>query len=63
MPNPLRLAVIAREHFDTVRLPFPPAVLQRMGLALGAPLGRLVGYKATYEPATAPIAVPAPVEA
>jgi hypothetical protein len=24
MPNPLRLAVIARSHFDTVRLPFPP---------------------------------------
>jgi quercetin dioxygenase-like cupin family protein len=25
MPNPLRLAVIAKAHFDTVRLPFPPA--------------------------------------
>jgi quercetin dioxygenase-like cupin family protein len=25
MPNPLRLAVIARAHFDTVRVPFPPA--------------------------------------
>ena len=25
MPNPLRLAVIANAHFDTVRLPFPPA--------------------------------------
>jgi mannose-6-phosphate isomerase-like protein (cupin superfamily) len=51
MPNPLRLAVIAREHFDTVRLPQPPAWLQRAGLALGAPLGRLVGYAPTYEPA------------
>ena len=37
MPNPLRLAVIANEHFDTVRLPFPPALVQRIGLALGAP--------------------------
>jgi mannose-6-phosphate isomerase-like protein (cupin superfamily) len=45
MPNPLRLAVIARSHFDTVRLPFPPAWLQRLGLALGAPLGRLMGYR------------------
>ena len=48
MPNPLRLAVIARHHFDTVRLPFPPAWLQRIGLALGAPLGRLAGYGPTY---------------
>jgi mannose-6-phosphate isomerase-like protein (cupin superfamily) len=48
MPNPLRLAVIANEHFDTVRLPFPPAFVQRLGLAVGAPLGRLLGYGATY---------------
>jgi quercetin dioxygenase-like cupin family protein len=48
MPNPLRLAVIARAHFDTVRLPFPPAWMQRVGLALGAPLGWLLGYRATY---------------
>jgi quercetin dioxygenase-like cupin family protein len=45
MPNPLRLAVIARAHFDTVRLPFPPVALQRAALALGAPLGRLLGYR------------------
>jgi len=37
MPNPLRLAVIARAHFDTVRLPFPPAWLRRLGLACAAP--------------------------
>jgi mannose-6-phosphate isomerase-like protein (cupin superfamily) len=48
MPNPLRLAVIARAHFDTVRLPFPPAWMQRVGLALGAPLGRLLGYRGVY---------------
>jgi mannose-6-phosphate isomerase-like protein (cupin superfamily) len=47
MPNPLRLAVIARSHFDTVRLPFPPTWLQRTGLALGAPIGRLMGYRPT----------------
>jgi quercetin dioxygenase-like cupin family protein len=47
LPNPLRLAVIARAHFDTVRLPFPPAVLQRAALAVGAPLGRALGYQAT----------------
>jgi mannose-6-phosphate isomerase-like protein (cupin superfamily) len=48
MPNLLRLAVIAKAHFDTVRLPFPPAWLQKMGLVFGAPLGRLVGYTPTY---------------
>jgi mannose-6-phosphate isomerase-like protein (cupin superfamily) len=51
MPNPLRLAVIARETFDTVQLPFPPVWMQRLGLAVGAPLGRLLGYEATYVPA------------
>jgi hypothetical protein len=51
MPNPLRLAVIARAHFDTVRLPFPPAWMQRVGLALAAPFGRLLGYTPTYEQA------------
>jgi hypothetical protein len=59
MPNPLRLAVIANAHFDTVQLPFPPAIVQRLGLALGAPLGRVLGYGATYvpaQPASAPLA-------
>jgi mannose-6-phosphate isomerase-like protein (cupin superfamily) len=55
MPNPLRLAVIARAHFDVVRLPFPPASVQRLGLALGAPLGRLLGYGATYVRTTEPV--------
>jgi quercetin dioxygenase-like cupin family protein len=50
MPNPLRLAVIARHHFGDVRLPFPPAWIQRLGLAFGAPLGRLLGFRPTYEP-------------
>jgi quercetin dioxygenase-like cupin family protein len=57
MPNPLRLAVIAHGHFDDVRLPFPPAWMQRMGLALGAPLGRLLGYDATYMPSGADAAL------
>jgi mannose-6-phosphate isomerase-like protein (cupin superfamily) len=48
LPNPLRLAVIMREHFDLVRLPFPPAFLQKAGLVLGAPLGRFLGYRPTY---------------
>ena len=55
MPNPLRLAVIANAHFDTVQLPFPPAILQRIGLALGAPAGRLLGYTPTYAPEGVPV--------
>ncbi|HZR95189.1 MAG TPA: cupin domain-containing protein [Gaiellaceae bacterium] len=50
MPNLLRLAVIANAHFDTVRLPFPPAVVQKVALALGAPLGKAVGYAPVYVP-------------
>jgi quercetin dioxygenase-like cupin family protein len=54
MPNPFRLAVIMDEHFDLVRLPFPPAWVQRTGLALASPLGLLVGYKPTYVPEDEP---------
>ena len=59
MPNPFRLAVIAKAHFDTVRLPFPPAWLQTAGLALGVPLGRLLGYQPTYAPEATPVATAA----
>jgi hypothetical protein len=47
MPNPLWLAVIAKAHFDTVRLPFPPVAVQRAALALAAPLGTALGYRGT----------------
>ena len=50
LPNPFRLAVIANHHFDDVRLPFPPAWVQKLGLIGGAPTGRLLGYKPTYTP-------------
>ena len=59
MPNPLRLAVIANAHFDTVRLPFPPAILQRIGLAFGSPVGRVLGYQPVYVPSMETPAVPA----
>ena len=51
MPSPLRLAVIARHHFDDVRLPLIPHVLQRAALALGAPIGKAFGYREAYEAA------------
>jgi hypothetical protein len=59
MPNPLRLAVIARAHFGTVRLPHPPAWVQRAGLVLAAPLGRVLGYGPTYTPEVTTSAIPA----
>jgi hypothetical protein len=50
MPNPYRLAVIAKAHFDTVRLPVVPAWTQMAALVMGAPFGRAVGYGPTYTP-------------
>ena len=55
MPNPFRLAVVARAHLDTVVLPFPPVWLQKAGLAVGALLGKLLGYGPTYTTAPAPL--------
>ena len=50
MPSPLRLAVIAKANFNTVRLPLIPDWMQRTALAAGAPIGRLAGYEDTYTP-------------
>jgi quercetin dioxygenase-like cupin family protein len=54
MPNPFRLAVIMDQHFDLVRLPFPPAWVQWTGLTLASPLGLLFGYEPTYVPEDEP---------
>src|SRR5262245_49707822 len=50
MPNPIRLAVIANAHFDTVQLPVIPAWMQKVALAMGAPVGKAIGYGPTYVP-------------
>jgi len=50
MPNPFRLAVIANAHFDTVQLPVVPAWMQKAALAMGAPVGKAMGFKPTYAP-------------
>ena len=61
MPNPMHLAVIAKAHFDTVQLPFPPALLQRIGARpRRARSAALVGYRPTYVPA-APATEPATI--
>jgi hypothetical protein len=53
MPNPLRLAVIAKHHFDEVRLPLIRHALRRAALALGTPLGKALGYEPAGEVAVA----------
>jgi hypothetical protein len=54
-PNPLRLAVIANEYFDLVRLPYVPAWIQKAGLALGAAAGRRSATRrSTPQPASPP---------
>jgi quercetin dioxygenase-like cupin family protein len=55
MPNPFRLAVIAKAHFDTVRLPVVPAWTQRAALAMGSPFGKAMGYGATYATEPSPL--------
>jgi hypothetical protein len=57
MRNPFRLAVIADAHFDEVRVPLVPSWAQRAALAVGAPIGRLFGYRPSYQPT---LAVPRP---
>jgi quercetin dioxygenase-like cupin family protein len=59
MPNPLRLAVIAKHHLDTVALPVVPVSMQRAALAVGAPIGRMLGYGATYSRQPAAVTAPA----
>ena len=48
MPNPLRLAVIAKHHIDDVQLPIVPRWMQKTALAMGAPIGRVFGYRPDY---------------
>jgi quercetin dioxygenase-like cupin family protein len=62
IPNPLRMAVIAGAHFDTVRLSFPPAFVQRAALSVGAPIGRILGYRPEYQTSTATVIAARDVE-
>jgi hypothetical protein len=47
----MRLAVIANHHFEDVQLPVVPRWMQKAALALGAPIGRSLGFQPTYVPA------------
>src|SRR5215218_2328254 len=55
--NPLQLAVLASEHKDEVYLPRPPIPVQKALFAILdhlAPVGRLLGYRASYPEYSAP---------
>jgi hypothetical protein len=51
MPNPVRMASIARAHRDVIRLPGIPAWLQDLATLSAMPLARLAGYGTSYQPA------------
>ena len=48
MPNPLQLALTAREFSDIVVFRSPPPVVQRAVFGALAPIARSLGYRATY---------------
>ena len=48
LPNLLQLAVISREFADVIEFVRPPVWIQRILFSALAPLGRWVGYKASY---------------
>lgn len=53
VPNPLQLAVIAREYWEDNHVTSPPAVVQKLLFAVLAPIGRALGYRPHY-PAYSP---------
>ena len=60
MPNPVRMASIARAHRDVIRLAGVPAWLQDLGTLGAMPLAFVAGYGATYKPAAVRSANPIP---
>ncbi len=52
MPNPVRMAMIARAHRDVIRVAGVPAWVQDIGtLSADAARPRSLGYRASYQPA------------
>lgn len=47
MPNLLQVAVLQSAYPDEIRFVRPPLVVQRIVFAVLAPIGRMLGYKAT----------------
>lgn len=49
MPDPLQLAVMAREYRETIAFTKPPPIVQRLTIPPLALLGRLAGRRAMYD--------------
>jgi quercetin dioxygenase-like cupin family protein len=56
MPNPVRMAMIARAHREVIRVAGVPAWMQDLGTLSAVPLARLAGYGASYQPGTPALA-------
>ena len=50
MPNPVRMAMIARAHREVIRVAGVPAWLQDLGTLSAMPLAKLAGYTPSYQP-------------
>lgn len=48
-PYPLQGALIAREFADVVEFTHPPRAIQKAAIAVLAPIGKLMGYRALYD--------------
>ena len=61
LPNPVRMARIARAHREVIRLAGVPVFLQDLGTLMAAPLARIAGYGPTYQAqGVAPVATTEP---
>jgi mannose-6-phosphate isomerase-like protein (cupin superfamily) len=61
VPNPLQLALCAREFRDVIVFRSPPPVVQRAIFAAIAPIARGRGYRATYPQLSRSVLAPADV--
>ena len=59
MPDPLQLALIAREFDDVIRFTKPPRAVQKVVFGVLAPLGRALGKRAVYDHHPALVITPA----
>jgi quercetin dioxygenase-like cupin family protein len=60
MPNPLQLALTAREFSDVIVFRSPPAAVQRILFGVLAPIARWRGYRATYPQLSRTVLAPRP---
>jgi hypothetical protein len=60
MPDPLQLAVLAREFSDVIEFRMPPPTLQRAIFGAPAPIAHRRGYRGTYPQLSRVVLAPRP---